>query len=263
MLNKLLKYELKSIFKFLMIFYGLSLLFSALARVFLSVEGSLIMEIIGEIFRGAAISMMFSSVINNVMRMWVRYKQNFFGDESYLTHTLPIKKSTLMLSKIIASVITLVCSTLVVAISIFIAYYSKENLETLKALFIVLEDIHNFKILPFAIMLFAVLFLEFLNIILCGFAGITLGHRMGNAKTGFSILFGMIVYSISQISVLAVAFLFGFVNGDIMNLFFTNSAVSSDVFYTLIFICVAAYLVLNVVMVFVNTKLFKKGVNVE
>ena len=55
---------------------------------------------------GTAISMMFSIVINNLMRLWVRFKNNFYGDESYLTHTLPIDKKTLYLSKTFLSVQT-------------------------------------------------------------------------------------------------------------------------------------------------------------
>ena len=38
-------------------------------------------------------------ILNNLMRLWARFKNNFYGDESYLTHTLPINKKTLYLSK--------------------------------------------------------------------------------------------------------------------------------------------------------------------
>ena len=58
------------------------------------------MNIIGEICQGAMFSMMISAIINNLMRMWVRFKQNLYGDESYLTHTLPVTKASIYLSKI-------------------------------------------------------------------------------------------------------------------------------------------------------------------
>ena len=82
MLKKLLKYELKNIFKFLVIFYSLSIFFSILTRIFLSIENSFIMNILGQITSGATISMMFSILINNLMRLWVRFKNNLYGDES-------------------------------------------------------------------------------------------------------------------------------------------------------------------------------------
>ena len=48
MLKKLLKYDLKSIFKLLFVFYSLSLFFAILTRLFLNIENSLIMNIIGQ-----------------------------------------------------------------------------------------------------------------------------------------------------------------------------------------------------------------------
>ena len=80
MLKYLLKYDLKYIFKFIIIFYSLELFFGALARIFLSAENSLVLEIIGKICSGTAISMMFSTLINTLMRLWVRFKQNLYGD---------------------------------------------------------------------------------------------------------------------------------------------------------------------------------------
>ena len=132
MLGKLLKYDLKNIFKFLAIFYSLALFFATLTRIFFSIENSLVMNIIAQICSGTAISMMFSILINNLMRMWVRFKHNLYGDESYLTHTLPVKKHTLYLSKSIVAVITLFTSVVVIGGTLFIAYYSKENIEILK-----------------------------------------------------------------------------------------------------------------------------------
>ena len=99
MLGKLLKYDLKSIFKVLIIFYTLSMIFGLLTRVFFSFRNSLVLEILGEISQGAAISMMCSTLINNIMRMWVRFKTHFYGDESYLTHTLPVEKELIIYQK--------------------------------------------------------------------------------------------------------------------------------------------------------------------
>ena len=136
MLGKLLKYDFKYIVKFLAIFYGLATFFAILTKVFLNIENSLVFEIIGSVCQGAMISMMFSIVVNNLMRMWVRFKHNLYGDESYLTHTLPVKKTDIYLSKILCSVITLCVSIMVVVANLFIAYYSKGNLESLKNILI-------------------------------------------------------------------------------------------------------------------------------
>ena len=101
MLKKLLKYDLKSINIVLIVFYLLSIFFSLLTRIFLNIDNSFICNVIGQICNGTMIAMMFNIIINNMIRLWVRFKQNFYGDESYLTHTLPIPKKTLYLSKFI------------------------------------------------------------------------------------------------------------------------------------------------------------------
>ena len=44
-------------------------------------------------------------LINNLMRTWVRFRHNLYGDESYLTHTLPVERKTIYLSKFITSII--------------------------------------------------------------------------------------------------------------------------------------------------------------
>ena len=134
MLRKLLKYDLKNTFKLLSVFYVLAIFFAILTRIFLSIENSFVMDIIGKICSGTTIALMFNILINSIMRAWVRFKQSLYGDESYLTHTLPIDKKTLYNSKILTSLITLFISIAMIALTLFIAYYSKENIVLLKNL---------------------------------------------------------------------------------------------------------------------------------
>jgi len=70
--------------------------------------------------------------VNNLLRLWIRFKNTLYDDESYLTHTLPVDRKTIYLSKIVVSMITMFTSILVIVLTLFIAYYSKENMETLK-----------------------------------------------------------------------------------------------------------------------------------
>ncbi len=263
MLKKLLGYDLKYILKFLVIFYSLAMFFGVLTRIFFSFENSLVLDIIGEICTGAAISMMCSSIINNIMRMWVRFKNNFYGDESYLSHTLPVEKSTHYFSKIITATITLFVSFCVVAAVLFVGYYSKENIALLKNLLLPVAKLYDSSVLGVVAVLFGILFLEFLNILQCGFTGIILGHRMNNAKTGLSVLFGFIVYILSQTAVVAVLAIAAIFNDGVMNLFVTEAAIDIDILKSVAIFAIAAYSLLTVVICFINIKLFKKGVNVD
>jgi len=263
MLKKLLKYDLKNIFKFLVIFYSLALFFAVLTRIFLSIENSFIMNIIGQVCSAITISMMFSILINNLMRLWVKFKQNLYGDESYLTHTLPIEKKTIYLSKVIVAIITLFVSVAVIGLTIFIAYYSKENLELLKDLLLIVSNAYGGTIIKIVIAFLFIFFLEFINVLQSGFTGIILGHKMNNAKVGYSVLFGFGTYMVIQVFALITLFITALFNQDLMNLFITNEILNIEMIWVIIYLAIIIYLITFVVGYFVNLKLFKKGVNID
>ena len=262
MLTKLLKYDLKSIFKVLVIFYTLAMFFGILTRVLHS-ENSLLLEILGKICQGAAISMMCSAVINNLMRMWVLFKIHFYGDEAYLTHTLPVEKRTHYLSKILTAIITLLVSFALIFLVLFTAYYSKENLIFIKNILFPVAEAYDSTILGIITLFVFILFLEFLNILQCGFTGIILGHTRNTAKTGFSVLFGFLTFMVSQTIVIAILFIIALFNNDFMNLFITNSLPDIQTVKSMIFISVFSYSFVSALICFVNIHLFKKGVNVD
>ena len=263
MLNKLLKYDLKGIFKFLAIFYSLALFFAALTRIFLSIENSLIMNIIGQVCSGITISMMFNILINNMMRLWVRFKQNLYGDESYLTHTLPVEKKTLYASKVLVCIITLFTTITVIGLTLFIAYYSKENMELLRNLLLPFASAYGSTIFKILLAFLFIFFLEFANALQAGFTGIILGHKMNNAKTGYSVLFGLGAYMTIQIFTLISIFVAALFNKDIMNLFITNTIVNMGMIKVIIYLAIIIYTLAFVIGYMVNLKLFKKGVDVD
>ncbi|MBE6153504.1 MAG: hypothetical protein E7166_04700 [Firmicutes bacterium] len=263
MLKKLLKYDLINIYKFLIIFYSLAIFFGILTRIFFSIENSFILNIIGQICSGAAISMMFSILINNFMRLWVRFKQNLYGDESYLTHTLPIEKKTLYLSKIITAIITLFTSVLVVALTLFIAYYSKDSIELIKGMLLPLANAYNNKVIIILFLLLFVLYLQFMNMLQCGLIGIILGHKKNNTKTLYSVLFGFGVYLVSQTIILIIIFLMALFNKDIMNLMYTNEMISLSSTKLIVYISIIIYTVILFIEYIIGIKLLNKGVNVD
>ena len=263
MLKKLLKYDLEKTYKILIIFYSLSIFFSILTRIFLSIENSFILNIIGKFCGGVTISMIFNILINNLIRLWVDFKNNLYKDESYLIHTLPIDKKTLYLSKTLTAIITLFTSILVIALSLFIAYYSKENIELLKTILFPIANMYNSTILGVLLSFLFISFLEIFNGLQAGYTGIILGHKMNNAKTGFSVLYGFISYMAIQVFGLLVIFITGIFNKDIMNLFITNEIINIDMVKMIINMALFTYLATAIINYLINLKLFKKGVNVD
>ena len=263
MLKKLIKYDLENIYKVLVIFYILSLFFAILTRLFLSIEDSFILNIIGKILSGVTISMIFNILINNLMRLWVRFKNNFYGDESYLTHTLPVSKKTLYLSKFLTSFITLFTSILVIGLTLFIAYYSKENITLVKNILLPVLNIYNSSIIKILLAFLFIFFLEFLSALQSGYTGIILGFKMNNAKTPFSVLYGFITYMISQVFALFMIFITGLFNKNIMDLFYTNEIINVDTIKVIIYLTIVIYSIITLIWYFINTNLFQKGVNVD
>lgn len=263
MLKKLLKYDLENAYKGLVVFYSISLFFAMLSRIFLSIENSFIMDIIGKICSGTTISMIFNILINNLIRLWVRFKNNFYGDESYLTHTLPVEKKTLYLSKTLASVITLFSSILVIALSLFIAFYSKENINIVKNLLLPLATVYESTVITIVLAFIFVCFLEIINMLQSGYVGIVLGHRKNNNKMLFSILFGFGTYLLTQIFAIVVVFIVALFNKDLMNLFYTMDSLNVDTVKLCIYLAIIIYTLNIVILYFVNSRLFNKGVNVD
>ena len=263
MLKKLIKYDLQNIFKVLIIFYILSIFFGILTRLFLSATNSFLMNIIGQICSGVTISMFFNIIINNLMRLWVRFKNNFYGDESYLTHTLPIDKKTLYLSKILTSIITLFSSVLVIAITLFVAYYSKENIEVVKNLLLPLATIYESTVITIVLAFIFVCFLEIMNMLQSGYVGIVLGHKKNNNKMVFSVLSGFGIYLLTQIFTVLVVFVVALFNKDLMNLFYTMDSLSVTTIKLCIYLAIVIYTLNIFILYFVNSKLFSKGVNVD
>jgi len=263
MLKKLLKYDFEFVFKGVVVFYILGLFFAVLTRIFLSVDDSFILNLIGKICSGVTISMIFNILINNFMRIWARFRKNFYGDESYLTHTLPVEKRELYLSKFIMMIGSLFVSVLVITLILFIAYYSKENILLLKQMLLPLASIYDSVVVKLVLVVLFIFFLEIANLIQTGYMGIILGHRMNRSKMIMSIVYGCGIYMGMQIINLLILFIFGLFNSDIMNLFNTMNIQNLDVIKTIVWLSIIIYTSLLIIMYFVNVKLFNKGVNVE
>ena len=264
MLIKLLKYDLKYMIKNMAIFYILSIFFAITTRVLFSIEQSAIVNIIEQISVGCMFSMIASTLINTIMRSWVRFRDSLYKDEAYLTHTLPVTKHELYNSKFIQTLIFFFISFIIIILSLFITYYSKDNWIGITNYIKTITTGLNMSTLFFIIMAIVIIFLEVFNAIQCGFLGIILGYKRNNSKLGFTVLFGFIAYLIAQTLVLALVFVYGLFDPTVMELF-KSGAVSIDVnaFKVLAIVSSILYLVIIFVMSIICKKILNKGVNID
>ncbi len=262
MFLKVLKYDLKFDYKNLIIFYILSLFFALTGRICSLFDNSGIMLIISKINNGIVIAMFVNIVINNLLRVWARFVLNFYKDESYLTHTLPVEKNILYLSKIVSGIITMLSSTIVIILCLFICYYSKENIELLKSSIDFVANMYESSVASFITRVFFLVFAELTFILITGYLGIIIGHKSNNGKMLKSCIYGFIFYMLSSLLVLLSVYVSGLFNSDIMNLF-TSTNIMMSVFKMLIFIVTIVYFILIIIEYLVGLKEINKGVNID
>ena len=135
MLKKLLKYDLKWIYKVILVFYALAIFFALLSFGLSKAENSTLLNVLAQISCGFTVAMVANCIVNSIMRSWVRFRNNMYKDESYLTHTLPVSRHTVFLSKTLSAFICTFISTAVSAACIVLCYYNndviKESVKTM------------------------------------------------------------------------------------------------------------------------------------
>ena len=138
MLRKLYKYDLKSVSLLLVILHAVLLVYTVIGRIgifiaeraqaFVSPEASRLWGIAGAFDIVGFILFILAIVIATVVYLAVRIQKNLFSDEGYLTHTLPVKPTQILGSKVFViwtwSVIDFIC----VMISVFTLITYKDTL---------------------------------------------------------------------------------------------------------------------------------------
>ena len=263
MLGKLLKYDLKWIYKVVGIFYILSLIFSVIGRALNEIENSLVFSITAKISFGIAISMMINSLVNCLLRLWSRFIRNLYKDESYLTHTLPVEKKDIYISKVLTALITILTTTVVILVSLFICYYSEANMEVLKTVLELAASTYNTTVLNLLLLVSIVIFLEIMFVVLIGYVAIILGYKSNQKKMVKTLIIGFAFYMITQIVTLGAIFVFGLFNPNVMNLINTTDIVNIDAIKSVMYMGIGIYVVYIIFYYILGNIQLKKGVNVD
>lgn len=262
MLKKLLKYDLKWCYKPLFVFYILAIFFSIIVRIVESFEQSLIVLIMDKICCGVVIAMIVNILINCFMRNWARFVKNMYKDESYLTHTLPVSKSQIYLSKILTGMITLVTSFIVIVVCLAIATLNKDTWMIVKESLEQSAIYFDSSVFSFLFVMIVTIFFEFLFMMMSGILGIIIGHRSNNLKIVKSVVIGFVLYTLLSAMSLGILFVAGWINPDIMSLF-NNMEVSSNALKSMMLVGICVYAIYNLGIYFIGNRLLNKGVDVD
>lgn len=262
MLKKLLKYDLKWCYKPLIVFYLLALFFAILTRGIAHFDNSLLFLILHKICAGTVIIMLINILINNFLRIWSRFIRNLYKDEAYLTHTLPVSKTTHYQSKLLTAIFTMSTSAFVILLSLAICYVSKNTWQEIQTSMEQTAIYFDSTVLSFLGVICVTLFFQMLFVIFAGFLGIIIGHRSNHLKMVKSIIWGFLFYMLPSALILAIFYGIGLFQPDIMDLFRTVN-ISTEALKKLLFSGILLYIVYDILYYFLGRKHLEKGVNID
>ena len=258
MFGKLLKYDLKANYKFMLILYGLALVIAGLTRLRTVYDEIFFVRLMEKILNGVVIGVVINIVINCLMRLWGDFKRNLYGDEGYLTHTLPVKRAELLRAKFATGLIFMVVSTVVIVVTLMLAYLTPELKEVLQAW---TETVlgGTEKVGLWVVAIGGLVMLEFMAVMCAGFMGLILGYRRLNNRMAWSVVFGFICYIGMQWVVLAGIAVTAAVKPELSEILFgQETAMEADTLRTMMTVAISAYTVDIVVGYFLAQRWFRK-----
>ncbi len=261
MIKKLYKRDLNRMTKSLRWFFLISLS-SALVTKLINLGSSIqAIKILGMVFAGITYSAVANVLINTFTNILTYFNQNFYKDESYLTHTLPVTKKQLIISKYLSTLTVIISSFVVMVVSLLLVLYSKELFTIIKLSLSALVGGFNMSVGVFIMLIVFVLFIQVTMLILMAFSAIVKGNSYNHKKgiKGVSwfaaYYFGsMLVTIISIVLVFAISGNLSELSASVMK---ASSLITILITGTLVYLCIAVYY-----LIFCY-KLFKKGVNVD
>lgn len=196
MLGKVLKYDLKALCRYLIPLYAVLFGLGIMIRLLGFFDNvSIIAIICGLMIVALVVLSCLSFVLNGIFSVKY-YLENLFKDEGYLTHTLPVKKGTLLFSKVLASLVTFSMTALVLIISLIVAFYQKGLfVEVVKVLNL---SIYGMSVYEFLLFMIVYGIIGYVATILMVYAAIAIGYSRSSNKLVSSVVWGLIFYFVME-----------------------------------------------------------------
>lgn len=261
MIKKLMKYDLKKMTNLLIYLYPITLLVAILTRIIAIGEDIQLIFIISKIFGSITYSLIGSIIVNTFVQILITFNQTFYKDQSYLTHTLPVEKSKLLISKYLSALIVILTTMVVSVASLFIVLYSRELMEILKVSIASVVQGFNVSGTVFILLIAGVLFSQICFLISLGFFGIIKANTYNEKRVLKGLAWFAVCYMVSMVVSLITIVLVFLITGNV-NLVF-EEVLPAKAFLTVIILGFVLYAIYAVAFYFIGKRLFNKGVNVD
>jgi hypothetical protein len=261
MIKKLMKYDLQNMLRILAYVYAAAIGIASITRLINIGRDIQVFAILGGFFFGLTVAAVAAVLIITFVQILRVFINSFFKDESYLTHTLPVKKELLLLSKYLSSLIVILVSIAVSFVCLFIILYSGEFIAMLKASLDMAFAGFNLSAWGFVALLISTIFLQVCAMASMCFTAAIKGCSFNRDK----LLHGLIWYVIFYFGCTAVTLVIEmavFLISGAIGEFFSNQ-LSEGSLIKLLVVPLVLYSIYSVAFYFISQREFKKGVNVD
>lgn len=262
MLTKLFKYDMKFLGKFMIPFLAITIITSCLSRIMLEMSSSyFVFKILYWTFVIIANTLIINSIFQIVIRIIMRFKSQLYGDESYLIHTLPVKRSDIVLSKIVSGSLWIFITLLVAFLCIYIEYMlgNMTNIMNGVKMFATTYQMN----VGWMIVLFIMYILFIVEWFLCMLLfSIELGHRKSERKGLWSFFYACIFFVATVLINLIGVFGFSLFNPEMLTVFKTNE-MPATVLQPFFITFVILYFIYMIVYFILSLRGINKHLNVD
>lgn len=261
MILKLLKYDLKKILGFLVYFYVISLGLSIITRLIKIGDSIQFIYIIGQVFAGITYASIAQILVNIITQSLKNFTNDFYKDESYLTHTLPVTKNQLLISKYLTTLIVVVISVAVCVLDLAIVLYTPELFEGIKTLIALTVQGFNMNGGVFILLLILLIFVQASAMLSMAYTAIIKANMGNSQKMLFGFIWFFVFYFVSGAITLISAIIVCAIGGNLTALF--AEVIPQNVFVTILITALICNFIYAVGFYYISNYLFNKGVNVD
>lgn len=261
MIKKLMKHDIKNMITFVSYIYIITIGLSIITRLFNIGRDIQILFIFGQIFASLTYSAIASILINTVVHILKVFICSFYKDESYLTHTLPVSKGKLLLSKYLSSLVVILCSVAVSFLSLFIIFYTPSLMETLSLLISASVAGFNMPSWLFVTLFIFIIFSQICSMMSMGFASIIMANKYNSKRVFKGLLWFFLFYFGSIYVTFMIAVIIFAISGNLSTLF--ASQLPQNMFLTILILGLVMYVIYSFIFYFIARNKFNKGVNVD
>lgn len=260
MLTKLLKYDFKTLFKSLTPIYLIAILIAFLTRIFnIGADKISLLEYPAGIISGLCILLIIGIPFVAFILSIIKYYNNMVKDEGYLTNTLPVKKSSLVMSKLISSTIAMGASIIVSIAVLFLAFNIGDQF--FKILGDLINEINKYDKWIILLVFISIVIGHISNMLLI-YASISLGQMHNGNKALYSVIYGIVIYNVTQIVTTIILFVPAIFNKNYLAEFEQNVPAATFINMFLIFAIIVS-IVICVIYYFVTVKALDKKLNLD